>query len=228
MLLERSWWAGFNGIYLVRFGFRMWEILIVKWFLPLKIQINFKKPGFERKNQLRMWMSTHLGQWHRPHINLSMKQGSMFVLFCLYWGDPLNWDASDHVLDLFERLLRRRGALAWFHGIWTCTVKVLEYWMIFSLKIKLNHSWKFQRNWNVPLMLLERSWWAGFNGIYSVIFEFRMWEILFFEWFLLLKIPINSKKPGFGRKNQLRTWLTLEPMAQATLVIMNINKWYVR
>ncbi len=28
MLLERSWWAGRNGIYLVRFGFRMWEILI--------------------------------------------------------------------------------------------------------------------------------------------------------------------------------------------------------
>jgi hypothetical protein len=43
MLLERSWWAGFNGIYLVRFGFRMWEILIFKWFLPLKIQINSQK-----------------------------------------------------------------------------------------------------------------------------------------------------------------------------------------
>jgi len=47
--LERSWWPGFNEIYLVRFGFRMWEILILNWFLPLKIQINFKNPGFERK-----------------------------------------------------------------------------------------------------------------------------------------------------------------------------------
>jgi len=27
-----SWWAGFNQIYLVRFGFRMWEILILKSF----------------------------------------------------------------------------------------------------------------------------------------------------------------------------------------------------
>jgi hypothetical protein len=44
MLLERSWWAGFNGLYL--FGFRMWEILILKWFLPLKIQINSKKIRF--------------------------------------------------------------------------------------------------------------------------------------------------------------------------------------
>jgi hypothetical protein len=26
----------------------MWEILIFKWFLPLKIQINSKKPGFEK------------------------------------------------------------------------------------------------------------------------------------------------------------------------------------
>jgi hypothetical protein len=43
------------GICLVRFGFRMGEIFIFKSFLPLKIQINFKKPGFGRKNQLRMW-----------------------------------------------------------------------------------------------------------------------------------------------------------------------------
>jgi len=76
--------------------------------------------------------------------------------------------------------------------------------MISSLKIKLNRSWKFRRNWNVPLMSLERSWWAGFNGIYLVRFGFRMWEILIFKWFLLLKIQINFKKPGFGRKNHLR------------------------
>jgi hypothetical protein len=62
----------------------------------------------------------------------------------------------------------RRGAWAWFHNILTCCAKVLKYWMISSLKIKLNRSWKFQRNWNVGLVLLERSWWAGFNGIYLV------------------------------------------------------------
>ncbi len=27
-------------------------------------------------------------------------------------------------------------------------------------------SWKFGKNWNVPLVFLERSWWAGFDGIY--------------------------------------------------------------
>jgi hypothetical protein len=42
---KRSWWAEFNGIYLVNklFGFKMWELLIFKWFLPLKIQIRFWK-----------------------------------------------------------------------------------------------------------------------------------------------------------------------------------------
>ncbi len=58
-----------------------------------------------------------------------------FVLFCLYFWDPPNRDASDCVLGLFGKLSRRRGASPWFHGIWTCNVEVLEYWMIFSLKI---------------------------------------------------------------------------------------------
>jgi hypothetical protein len=43
-----------------------------------------------------------------------------------------------------------------------------------------------------------------------------MWEILnFLTDFCPLKIQINSKKPDFERKNQLKT-LTLGPMAQAT------------
>jgi hypothetical protein len=72
--------------------------------------------------------------------------------------------------------------------------------MVFSLKIKLNCSWNFWWNWNVPLVLLERSWWARFDGIYLVRFGLRMWEILIIKWFLSLKIQINFKKPGFERK----------------------------
>jgi hypothetical protein len=100
------------------------------------------------------------------------------------------------------------GGVHWlgFMAFGLAVQKVLEYWMISSLKIKLNHTWKFRRNWNVPLVFLERSWWAGFNGIYLVRFGFRMWEILIFKWFLPLEIQINSQKPGFERKNQLRTW----------------------
>jgi hypothetical protein len=45
----------------------------------------------------------------------------------MYLRDPPNRDASDHVLGLFGKLSRRRGASAWFHDVWTCSAKVLEY-----------------------------------------------------------------------------------------------------
>jgi hypothetical protein len=35
-------------------------------------------------------------------------------------------DASVHVLGLFGKLLTRRGAWAWFHGIWTSMQKFLN------------------------------------------------------------------------------------------------------
>jgi hypothetical protein len=140
--------------------------------------------------------------------NISLWRRKVVCLFCfvLYLWDQPNQDASDCVLGLFGKLLMRKSSSAWLHDIWTCDAKVLEYWMIFSLKIKLNCSWKFQRSWNLSLVFLERTWWAEFNGIFWVGFGFRMWEIFIFKWYLLMKIQINSKKPGFGRKNQLRTW----------------------
>jgi hypothetical protein len=36
----------------------------------------------------------------------------------------------------FGKLSTRRGAWAWFHGIWTCSAKVIDYWMTSSLKIQ--------------------------------------------------------------------------------------------
>jgi hypothetical protein len=140
------------------------------------------------------------------------------VCFVLQLWDPLNWDASDCVLAGFGKFLTREGCM----GLVPCRLDLQckSSWILndFLMKMKLNHSWKFQRNWNVPLVLLERSRWAGFNGIYLVRFGFRMWEILIFKWFLLMKIQLNSKTPGFDRKNQLRNVITLEPMAQATLI----------
>jgi hypothetical protein len=38
--------------FILSIGFRMWEILIFKWFLPLKIQINSKKPGLAKKKSV--------------------------------------------------------------------------------------------------------------------------------------------------------------------------------
>ncbi len=133
-----------------------------------------------------------LNAWSCSSIYLWWK----VVCFVLNLWDSLNQDTSDHVLCVFWKLSMSRGPWAWFHDNSTSGAKVFQHWTIFSLQIKLNCSEIFWRNWNVPFMLLERSWWARFNGIYLVRFGFRMWEILNFKWFLLLKIQINSKKPG--------------------------------
>jgi hypothetical protein len=50
VLLRRSCPAGFNGIYLVRFAFRMREILAFK----LKIQINLKTT-FSKEKSVEEW-----------------------------------------------------------------------------------------------------------------------------------------------------------------------------
>jgi len=60
----------------------------------------------------------------------------------------------------------------------------------------------------VPLELLQKSWWVGFNGIYLVRYGFRMQEILILKWFLLLKIPKNQVLGGkisWGC-GQVHTW----------------------
>ncbi len=129
-----------------------------------------------------------------------------FVLFCSY---EIHQTGMLQIVFLVSLESCRWGGVvqglgSMMFGVWTCCAKVLEYWMISSLKIKLNCSKILWRNWHVPLMLLERSWWGGYTGIYLVRFGFRMSEILIFKWFLLLNIQIGSKKPGFGRKNQLR------------------------
>jgi hypothetical protein len=148
-----------------------------------------------------------------------MKQ-RLFVCFVLYPWDPLNGDVSDRVLGLFGKLSRRRGAWAWFCGVWTCGAKVLEYWMISSLKIKLNPSWKFQRNWNVPLVFGKDLDEQDLMEFYLVRFGFRMWEILIFKWFLPLKIQINSKMPRFWKGKSVEDMVTLGPTAQATPVMI--------
>jgi hypothetical protein len=107
---------------------------------------------------------------------------------------------------------RCMGLVPWHLDLWCKSSWILND---FFTKITLNHSWEFRRNWNVLLVLLERSWWAGFNGIYLVRFGFRMWEILILKWFSPLKIQINSQ---FWKEKSVEDVVTLGPMAQAILV----------
>ncbi len=53
-----------------------------------------------------------------------MKQGHLFCFVLMIFIEP---GASNHVLGLFGKLLRRKGASAWFHAVWTCGVEVIEY-----------------------------------------------------------------------------------------------------
>ncbi len=137
--------------------------------------------------------------------HLSMKEeGSLFCFVVMRFIEPGCFRLCSWCL---WKALDRRGAWAWFH--WCLVLAVQKF-----LNIEWFFHWKLnyivaENFWGIG-MLLERSWWAGFNGIYSVRFGFKMLEILNFKWILPLKIQINSKKPGFGRKNQLRTkWIVL-------------------
>jgi len=103
----------------------------------------------------------------------------VIFLFCLYLWDAPNQDASDCVLDLFWKLSRRRGASAWFHGIWTCGVEVLDYWTIFHWQLNKIIAENFGGiGMGVCLWCCWKDRWSGFNGIYLVRFGFRMLETL--------------------------------------------------
>jgi hypothetical protein len=83
VLLERSWWEGFNGIYLVGFGFRMWEILIFKWFLPLKIQINSKKTRFWKQESVD---NVRGNTWATWNFIFSLPPTEFFFFFFCFWN----------------------------------------------------------------------------------------------------------------------------------------------
>ncbi len=58
------------------------------------------------------------------------------------------------------------------------------------------------RDWDVLMVLLEKSQRSRFNGIYFVSFEFiKMWEISQFKRFLSLQIQINSKTKFWKEKS---------------------------
>jgi hypothetical protein len=143
---------------------------------------------------------THLGQQHRPCYPIYEGPYLWRKVVCFVCTYEIHRTGILKIIFLKSLESSRWGEV---HGLGSITfiLAVSKF-----LNIEWFFHWKFQTNWNVPLVLLERSWWAGINGIHLLRFGFRMWEILIFKWFFQLKIKINPKKPGFGRKNQLRTW----------------------
>ncbi len=122
-----------------------------------------------------------------------MKEGSLFCSYQIHWIS---------MLQIVFLVSLESSQREWVHGLGSMTIGLAVQKML-NIEWFL-HSWIFWRRWNVPLVLLKRFWWAGFNGIYLVRFGFRMWETLILKWFLLLKIQINSKKPGWEHGNTSR------------------------
>jgi len=61
--------------------------------------------------------NAYIENWKgKKNNDLSMKEGSLFCFVAMRSTQP---DASNHVLGVFGKLLTRRGAWAWFYGIWT-------------------------------------------------------------------------------------------------------------
>jgi hypothetical protein len=66
------------------------------------------------------------------------------------------------------------------------------------------------------LVLSERSWWVGFNGIYLVRFGFRMWVIS------TIGNSNKFQRTKFWKEKSIEDVIKLGPTTQATLVNMNI------
>jgi hypothetical protein len=112
------------------------------------------------------WLFTMIYLWRKVgslFCNHEIHQIRMLQILFLVFLES-SWQGRVHGLGsmMFGFVVQKFLNIEWF--LW--------------LKIKLYHKWKFWKNWNVPLVLLERSWWAGFNGIYLVKFIFGMWEKL--------------------------------------------------
>ncbi len=67
----------------------------------------------------------------------------------------------------------------------------------------------------MPLVFLERSWWAGFNGIYMVI---QNVENIDFKVISAAEDSNKLKKTRFQKEKSVEDALTLGPTAQTTLV----------
>jgi hypothetical protein len=62
--------------------------------------------------------------------SISIYEGRLFVCFVFGLSDEIHATGMLKIASLVSlvgKLLRRRGASAWFHGVWTCCTKVLEY-----------------------------------------------------------------------------------------------------
>ncbi len=149
---------------------------------------------------------------YTPSIaHLSIKEGSLFC-FVLHQANEV---VQFVFLVSLESSWWGQVHCAWFHDIWTWDAKVHEYWMTSSLKIKLSHSWKFWRNWNVLLVFVERSWWARFNEILFGKIWIQNVRDIDFEVISAAENSNKFQKTRFWKEKSVEKVVKLGPKAEA-------------
>ncbi len=92
--------------------------------------------------------------------HLSMKEGCLFcfVLFVPMRSTKLGCFRS-HSWSLWKAL-EEEGCMGLVS--WRLDLQCKSSWILndFFTGNEIKSSWKFWKNWNMPLVLLERSWWA--------------------------------------------------------------------
>ncbi len=130
----------------------------------------------------------HTCSWDKGNIYLLSK----VVCFVLSSWDLPNHGTSCQALGIFGKLSMSRGALTWFASVSSYDVEVIDYWIIFLMKTKLNQNWNLY--WSLGgFVLLESPQQSKFNKVYFTIFRVKTWKIWIFEWSLLLEIQTNCK-----------------------------------
>jgi hypothetical protein len=115
-----------------------------------------------------------------------------FVCVLSCWDVP-NYNATCHILGIFEKLLMSRGASTWFEIVWNYGVESIDCWTNFPMKINLNQNWKLY--WNLRCFWCcwkGLAWQVRFNRVYFTILKAKVWKkILIFELILLMEIKIS-------------------------------------
>ncbi len=123
-----------------------------------------------------------------------------FVLFCFVCHTERSVKPRHFMLctlGIFRKLsMTSRCALTWFETVWSYGAEAIDYWTIFSIKIKSKPKSKLQTVLEFEgVLYIVGKLWEGvrFIKVYFTISRAKVWKILIFEWILLLKIQTNYK-----------------------------------
>jgi len=135
VFLERSWWVGFNGIYLVRFGFKMWEILILKWFLLLKISMTMIIRTHLYKSDIWFFfVITTITPWSST---MTITNGCLINNYALEWPFFNNYVLEWWKFGQFLFLVIFLAMIRKLQGSFSCRCDCAPcdlYWMFFLSK----------------------------------------------------------------------------------------------